>query len=330
MHHFCVSRVELNCALESSVQKDFLIMLTLRTLFDRTYYLENNPDVAVAVARGTVSSPFDHYRKIGKFENRNPNALFDASYYLDTNTDVAISARENGFSGADHFIAFGQFENRKPNPLFDVGFYLATNPDVQTAVQTNQFSPFEHYLKFGQFENRRASNLFDPNFYLEKYPLIAAFVRNGTVKSAIAHYLQFGQSEGLLSVNPSPEDNFNAATNLGVLTGTEEVSDFVDIANPTDIYSFILNTPSFLSVNLDGLTADADVELLQDLNSNGAAGLDDLIASSNNLGTASEQIVSAGALPVGTYFVRVSQFQGAANYNLRLRSDPLSVVVPET
>ncbi|MGL5064114.1 MAG: pre-peptidase C-terminal domain-containing protein [Microcoleus sp.] len=299
-------------------------MLTLRTLFDRKYYLENNPDVAVAVARGTVSSPFDHYRKIGKFENRNPNALFDASYYLNTNTDVAISAQQNGFSGADHFIAFGQFENRKPNPLFDVAFYLTNNPDVQTAVQTRQFSPFEHYLKFGQFENRRASLLFDGNFYLERYPLIADFVRNGTVKSAIEHYLEFGATEGLLSVNPDLAENFNAATNLGILTGTQEVSDFIDTANPTDIYSFILNTPSFVSVNLDGLSADADLELLQDLNSNGVAGSDDLIASSNNLGAAAEEIVSAGALPAGTYFVRVSQFQGGTNYNLRFRSDPLA------
>jgi Bacterial pre-peptidase C-terminal domain len=330
LHHCCASHVELNCALESSLQKDFLIMLTLRTLFDRQYYLENNPDVAVAVARGTVSSPFDHYRKIGKFENRNPNALFDANYYLNTNTDVLISARENGFSGADHFIAFGQFENRNPNPFFNVGFYVANNPDVQTAIQTNQFSPFEHYLKFGQFENRRASILFDPNFYLERYPLIAAFVRNGTIKSAIAHYLQFGQAEGLLSVLPGPEDNLNAAKNLGILTGTAEESAFVDAANPTDIYSFILNTPSFVSVSLNGLSADADLELLQDLNSNGVAGLDDLIASSNNLGTAAEEIVSAGALPVGTYFVRVSQFQGGTDYNLRLRSDPLSAIAPET
>ena len=76
-------------------------MLTLRTLFDSKFYLENNPDVAVAVARGTVSSPFDHYRKIGKFENRDPNALFDSSYYLDTNTDVAVAAKLNDVSVAD-------------------------------------------------------------------------------------------------------------------------------------------------------------------------------------------------------------------------------------
>ncbi|MBE9095466.1 PPC domain-containing protein [Tychonema sp. LEGE 07203] len=300
-------------------------MLTLRTLFDSKFYLENNPDVAVAVARGTVSSAFDHYRKIGKFENRDPNALFDASYYLETNTDVAESAKNNGFSGADHFIRFGQFEVRNPNPLFDVGFYLASNPDVQTAVQANQFTVFEHYLKVGQFENRKPSAFFDPSFYLEKYPLIQAAVTSGAVQSAIDHYIQFGQQEGLLSTLPEPADNLNAAQNLGILTEIQTASDFVGAAQPTDIYSFILNSPSLFSATVDGLSADVDVELIQDLNGNGAVGLEDLIASSNNLGTASETIVSNGALPAGTYFVRVSQFQGDTNYNLRLLSAPSEI-----
>ena len=304
-------------------------MLTLRTLFDSKFYLENNPDVAVQVARGTVSSPFDHYRKIGKFENRDPNALFDAGYYLDTNTDVAVSAKLNGFSAADHFIRFGQFERRNPNPLFDVGFYLTSNPDVQTAVQTNQFTAFEHYFKVGQLENRKPSVFFDPSFYLERYPVVGGAVSSGGVKSAIDHYIQFGQQEGLLSTLPAPADNFSTAKSLGILTDSLSANDFVGAAEPTDIYSFILNTPSLFSVTVDGLSADVDLELIQDINGNGIVGSDDIIGSSNNLGTASERIVSKGALPTGTYFVRVSQIQGDTNYNLRLLS-ATSVTPPQS
>lgn len=297
-------------------------MLTLRTLFDRKFYLENNPDVAVAVARGTVSSPFDHYQKIGQFENRDPNSLFDASYYLETNTDVAVSAQKNKFAGAEHFIAYGQFETRSPNPLFDVSFYLSSNPDVQRVVQTNQVTAFEHFLKIGQTEIRKPSPFFDPEFYLAKYPLVAAAVKNGVVKSAIEHYIQFGQAEGLLGTLPDIADNLNAATNLDILTGSQNVDNSVSAAEPTDIYSFILNTPSLFSATLDGFSADIDLELIQDINGNGAVGVSEIIASSNNLGTASEQIVSNGVLPAGTYFVRVSQFEGDTNYNLRLTSAP--------
>ncbi|PSB36827.1 calcium-binding protein [filamentous cyanobacterium Phorm 46] len=304
-------------------------MLTLRTLFDSKFYLENNPDVAVQVARGTVSSAFDHYRKIGKFENRDPNALFDASYYLDTNTDVAVSAKLNGFSAADHFIRFGQFEVRSPNPLFDVNFYLTSNPDVQTAVQTNQFTAFEHYFKVGQVENRKPSVFFDPSFYLERYPLIGGAVSSGAVKSAIDHYIQFGQQEGLLSTLPAPADDFSTAQSLGILTDSLTDNDFLSATKSADIYSFILNTPSLFSATVDGLSADVDVELIQDINGNGVVGLDDIIASSNNLGTASETIVSNGALPTGTYFVRVSQIQGDTNYDLRLLSAP-SIIPPQT
>ncbi|WP_293332370.1 PPC domain-containing protein [Microcoleus sp. CAWBG58] len=300
-------------------------MLTLRTLFDSKFYLENNPDVAVAVARGTVSTPFDHYEKIGQFENRDPNALFDASYYLDTNSDVTVSAEKNKFSGAQHFIKFGQFERRNPNPFFDIGFYLTSNPDVQTAVQTNQFSAFEHYLKVGQFENRKASIFFDPRFYLERYPAIAGAVSSGAVKSAIDHYIQFGQQEGLLSALPAPADDLNSAENLGILTDSLIASDSVGTTQTANIYSFILNTPSLFSATVDGLSADVDVELIQDLNGNGAVGLDDIIASSNNLGITSEQVISNGALPAGTYFVRVSQFQGDTDYNLRLLSAPSAI-----
>lgn len=297
-------------------------MLTLRTLFDRKFYLENNLDVAVAVARGTVSSPFDHYNKIGKFENRDPNPLFDASYYLETNTDVALSGEKNQFSGADHFIVYGQFERRSPNPLFDVSFYLSSNPDVQTVVQTNQVTAFEHFLRIGQTEIRKPSLFFDPEFYLGKYPLVAAAVRNGVVKSAIEHYIQFGQAEGLLGTLPDVADNLNAATNLDILTGSQSVDNFVGADAQTDIYSFILNTPSLFSATLDGLSADLDLELIQDINGNGAFGVSEIIASSNNLGTASEQIVSNGVLPAGTYFLRVSQVEGDTNYSLRLTSAP--------
>ncbi len=299
-------------------------MLTLRTLFDSKFYLENNPDVAVQVARGTVSSAFDHYRKIGKFENRDPNALFDAGYYLDTNTDVAVSAKLNGFSAADHFIRFGQFEVRSPNPLFDVGFYLTSNPDVQTAVQTNQFTAFEHYFKVGKLENRKPSVFFDPSFYLERYPLVGGAVSSGGVKSAIDHYIQFGQKEGLLSTLPDPADNLSTAQSLGILTDSLSANDFVGAAETTDIYSFILNTPSLFSVTVDGLSADVDLELIQDINGNGVVGADDIIASSNNLGTALERIVTNVALLTGTYFVRVSQIQGDTNYDLTLLSAPLA------
>lgn len=295
-------------------------MLDLRSLFDNAFYLENNPDVGLAIANGNVSSGFDHFNRFGKFEDRDPNILFDTSYYLETNTDVAAAVEEGKITAADHFIRFGQFERRNPNPLFDTAFYGSNNPDVTAAVQRNQITLAEHYLKLGQFENRQPSLLFDPDYYLQKYPLVAAAVNNGVVRSAFEHYLRFGLEETLVSVPPTQSEDLTSARSLGVLDGIQGVSDFVGDTEPVDIYSFLLNSPSNFSLTLDGLSADADVELLQDINRDGIVGLNGLVDSSTNFGTASEQIITSRPLPAGLYFVRVSQFQGNTNYDLTLAS----------
>ncbi|MDF0556635.1 PPC domain-containing protein [Kamptonema sp. UHCC 0994] len=295
-------------------------MLDLRSLFDNAFYLENNPDVGLAIANGKVSSGFDHFNRFGKFEDRDPNILFDTSYYLETNTDVAAAVEEGKITAADHFIRFGQFERRNPNPLFDTAFYGSNNLDVTAAVQRNQLTLAEHYLKLGQFENRQPSLLFDPDYYLQKYPLVAAAVNNGVVRSAFEHYLRFGLEETLVSVPPTQSEDLTSARSLGVLDGIQGVSDFVGDTEPVDIYSFLLNSPSNFSLTLDGLSADADVELLQDINRDGIVGINGLVGSSTNFGTASEQIISPRPLPAGLYFVRVSQFQGDTNYNLTLSS----------
>ncbi|OCR01158.1 calcium-binding protein [Oscillatoriales cyanobacterium USR001] len=301
-------------------------MLDQRSLFDNAYYLQTNPDVALALANGKVSSGFDHYQRFGKAEGRNPNALFDTEYYLETNTDVATAVAQNKITPAGHFIRFGQFERRNPNPLFDTEFYLSNNADVAAAIQRTQLTPFEHYLKLGQFEDRKPSSLFDPKFYLQKYPLVATAVKNGLVKSAFDHYIRYGLEETLVTTTPAASEDLSLAKNLGVLSETQVVNDFVGTAEPVDIYSFILNSPSRFSLTLDGLTADADVELIQDINRNQVVGIDGIVATSSNLGTTGEKIVS-DLLPAGLYFVRVSQFQGDTSYKLTLASAAVSFPV---
>jgi hypothetical protein len=297
-------------------------MLDQRSLFDNTYYLQTNPDVALALANGKVSSGFDHYQRFGKAEGRDPNALFDTQYYLETNTDVATAVAENKITAAGHFIRFGQFEDRNPNPLFDTKFYVANNPDVSAAIRATSLTAIEHYLKSGQFEDRQPSRLFDPKFYLQKYPLVGTAVNNGLVKSAFDHYIRYGLDETLVSAPPAASEDLSLAISLGVLPEIQVVNDFVGIKEPTDIYSFILNSPSRLSLTLDGLIGDADVELIQDVNNNQVVGIDGIVATSNNLGVTGEEIVS-DSLPAGLYFVRVSQFEGDTNYTLTLGAAPI-------
>ncbi|MDB9423794.1 S8 family serine peptidase [Microcystis aeruginosa CS-564/01] len=103
---------------------------------------------------------------------------------------------------------------------------------------------------------------------------------------------------------------------IGATTST--YSDFVGSTDTNDYYRFSLGTTSDFSLNLTGLSADADVSLLD---SNGS-----VITSSTNGSNSSESITRQ--LSAGTYYVRVYPYSGSTNYNLSL-SATTATVTPE-
>ncbi|NER03830.1 MAG: calcium-binding protein [Okeania sp. SIO3C4] len=294
-------------------------MLTIETLFDEEFYLFQNPDVVDEIAGGNFSSGLEHFVNVGQFENRDPNALFDTSFYLEINTGVATAIEAGSLTAVEHFIRFGQFESRDPSPLFNTAFYTS-NPELATALESAELTPFEHYVRFGQFENRDPSFLFDTDFYLGQNQDVVELLNNGTFASAIQHYILVGLPENRLSTPPDFRDNLlNITGDFGVL-GAAEANDFVGDGNPVDIYSFILNTPSSLGVQLTGLSGDADIELIEDINNNGVVEILEVFAESRNVGTADETI-TINSLAEGNYFVRVSEFEGDTNYSLFLEAN---------
>ncbi|WP_228008542.1 S8 family serine peptidase [Microcystis aeruginosa] len=92
-------------------------------------------------------------------------------------------------------------------------------------------------------------------------------------------------------------------------------SDFVGSTDTNDYYRFSLGDISDFSLNLTGLSADADVSLLD---SNGS-----VITSSTNGSNSSESITRQ--LSAGTYFVRVYPYSGSTNYNLTLSATTATV-----
>ena len=150
----------------------------LYPLFDASFYLEQNPDVA---ASGI--DPFQHYLEHGAAEGRDPNPLFDTSFYLERNPDVAAS----GMNPLQHYLEHGAAEGRAPHPLFDTSFYLERNPDVAASG----INPLQHYLEYGGMEKRSPHLLFDAVFYLEQNPDVASQRMN-----PLCHYLEYGAAEG--------------------------------------------------------------------------------------------------------------------------------------
>jgi hypothetical protein len=89
--------------------------LALATTFDAAWYLSNNPDVAAAVADGTLPSAWWHYAVYGETEGRRPNPYFDPTYYRAQNPDVVAKLGIYFMCVHQHYQMFGYTEGRLPN-----------------------------------------------------------------------------------------------------------------------------------------------------------------------------------------------------------------------
>ncbi|MBE9145602.1 Calx-beta domain-containing protein, partial [Planktothrix mougeotii] len=104
------------------------------------------------------------------------------------------------------------------------------------------------------------------------------------------------------------DNTLSTAFDVGTLSGTRSFSGWVGSTDTNDYYRFYVGSSNNLSLNLNGLSADADVQLL---NSSGG-----VITSSAYGGSTAESITQS--LNPGTYYVRVYRFSGDTNYNLSL------------
>jgi glycosyltransferase involved in cell wall biosynthesis/GT2 family glycosyltransferase len=146
-------------------------------LFDSSWYLAQNPDVASA-----GQNPLLHYLHAGWREHRNPSPLVDVAFYLEQNADIAAANLEP----LGQYLRSGAYEGRDPHPLFDSDFYLAQNPEVAAAHS----NPLVHYLAQGWRARRNPHPFFDVAFYLSRYPDIAT-----TGAEPLQHYLASAAAE---------------------------------------------------------------------------------------------------------------------------------------
>jgi len=101
------------------------------------------------------------------------------------------------------------------------------------------------------------------------------------------------------------------ARNIGNLTGTRNFSDFVGAIDTNDYYLFTLSGNNNFKLAMTGMTANADVQLL-----NSAGGV---ITSSRATGSNPESIIRN--LSAGTYYVRTYPVGTAnTNYNLSIQA----------
>ncbi|MCY7381804.1 MAG: S8 family serine peptidase [Microcoleus sp. CAN_BIN18] len=127
-----------------------------------------------------------------------------------------------------------------------------------------------------------------------------------------------------------PGNSLSTARNIvGVENGSINLTDFVGLGDRDDFYRFELNTKSNFSLRLDGLRADADVNLFQDRNRNGVLDFGELVDFSLESGTIPD-VINVSNLAPGTYYVQVSSFSNnSTNYSLNLSATSVPVT-PDT
>ena len=150
-------------------------------LFDRAYYLKQNPDVASSGA-----DPLSHYLNKGFIELRQPGPLFDARYYQ----QQVPSLLETGENPLLHFLKEGRYLGFTSHSLFDVPYYVEKNPGVDFSLQ----DPLTHFLLEGRSDDKSSpSPYFDPEFYCNKYPDAARLISDP--QEAYKHYLLIGLAQ---------------------------------------------------------------------------------------------------------------------------------------
>ena len=152
-------------------------------LFDREFYLGENPDVA---ASGL--DPVRHYFLSGAREGRNPHPIFASDWYLEQNPDVASL----GCNPLEHFLLHGRKEGRLPTPLFDPNFY---RQQVEPVLRAS-IDPLEHFLEIGRASGLSSHPLIDSRWYLNQNPDVSL-----AGVDALSHYLSQGWKERR---DPSP------------------------------------------------------------------------------------------------------------------------------
>jgi hypothetical protein len=158
----------------------------------------------------------------------------------------------------------------------------STNGSNDPEVIRAYLEPGDYYLQVYQYEGNTDYHLeFDEFDYTDRSILVA--------------------EEDLCEISETPDP----------------ITSFVGDGNPVDTYRFELYDGQ-LDISLTGLMADADMQVVQDTNSDGIFDydVDNLVAVSDNLYSNSELISLDSNQYSGEFFLQVYQFSGTTNYDL--------------
>jgi uncharacterized protein (DUF2141 family) len=286
-------------------------------LFDASYYLAANPDLA-AVGIATPDRLYRHFQTSGLEEGRAFSPFVNLNYYREQYPELAFAGLTSNSQLLRHLQGWGIAEGRSFSPLLDLNYYVNANPGLASAFAGNLEGAFQHFLTRGFAENRRFSQLIDLDYYLAVNPDLEQAL-GGDRRAAFYHLLNTGIDEGRRYL-PGDLGAINSSHTVGTDPNTRPVVTSVD---SEDYYKFRLDTFSDISVKLDGSNASANIQLIRDLNNNGIPDDAEVQAAISAEKAPVSQLDRFATAP-GTYFVKVSEDQGDTAYQINVSAVPSS------
>ncbi|MCE2669019.1 MAG: S8 family serine peptidase [Microcystis sp. 49638_E5] len=254
----------------------------------------------------------------------------------------SLSSWPNGddfLTGQSNFVSFSSSVDLASNTLataraIAVGSSTNSYTDSVGSTDTNNYYCFS-LANSGNFNLGLTGMTADADVQLlnSSGSVIASSLRGGSNPERITRqlsagtyyirvYCYTGNTNYNLAVSAAPLAPVDLAGNtlataraITVGSSTTSYTDWVGSTDTNDYYRFTLANSGNFNLGLTGMTAGADVQLL---NSSGS-----VIASSTNGGTASESITSQ--LSAGTYYIRVYPYTGDTNYNLAVSATTATV-----
>ncbi len=122
----------------------------------------------------------------------------------------------------------------------------------------------------------------------------------------------------LSTTAPKQPENLIAVTlNFGDLNSRgishDEINQRISNSNTSDFYAVSVRNNQTLDISLTGLSADADLRVINDKNHNNIVDADEVITGSVHDGNNPESVTLSAP---GDYLIQVYQFEGSTNYNL--------------
>jgi hypothetical protein len=204
-------------------------------VYDKNYYLANNPDIAAAIG-DNEDALLAHFVKNGMKEGRQASANFNVQTYRENYPDLAGAFGDQLWRYYYHYVDSGFAEGRNASrntnaatagvvgtttastgtttaaatgafnyvrdgvdyePVFDPEYYAAHNPDVVAAVGGDQNLLLTHFILNGMREGRAGNDTFNVYSYMNS-------TANADLKAAFGddigiyyvHYCTSGKAEG--------------------------------------------------------------------------------------------------------------------------------------